>query len=139
MNNAIITIKSSISADTNEMIEVVSPGKFEKINDEYYSAIYEETELSGMSGTKTSLVITPKKVLLEREGTTKSKMSFEREKNDVSLYDTPYGTMDIEVRTKELKINMDDNGGQVLIDYTMVVGGEHTQSTNMVINIKRNK
>lgn len=136
MSKAIITIKSNISSETDEVIEVVSPGIFSK-KDDGYKIVYYETELSGMKGTKTSLIINEDDVLLEREGTTKSKMYFKKNKLDLSLYDTPYGMMEIEIKTQDLKVNMDENGGQVSIKYKMFIGGENVQKTNMEIEVRK--
>ena len=45
------------------MIEVVSPGSFEKIEDGF-KATYEETEISGMEGTTTILTIKENQVII---------------------------------------------------------------------------
>ena len=66
---AIISIVSNASMEDGDVIEVVSPGKYIKM-DSGYKAVYEETEISGMEGTTTILTIKDKEVLLEREGTT---------------------------------------------------------------------
>ena len=70
---AIISIVSNASMEDGDVIEVVSPGKYIKM-DSGYKAVYEETEISGMEGTTTILTIKDKEVLLEREGTTSTKM-----------------------------------------------------------------
>ncbi len=72
---AIISIVSNASMEDGDVIEVVSPGKYIKM-DSGYKAVYEETEISGMEGTTTILTIKDKEVLLEREGTTSTKMLF---------------------------------------------------------------
>ena len=53
---AIISVKSTSNLDPNEVIEVVTPGTF-IINEEGFKAIYEESEISGMDGTTTTLNI----------------------------------------------------------------------------------
>ena len=53
---AIISITSNASVENEDIIEVVSPGKYIKLEDGY-KAIYEETEISGMDGTTTILTI----------------------------------------------------------------------------------
>ena len=53
---AIISVKSTSNLDPNEVIEVVTPGKF-IINESGFKAIYEESEISGMDGTTTTLNI----------------------------------------------------------------------------------
>lgn len=132
---AVISIISNQIDDEDEKIEVVTPGHFTK-NEDGFTAVYDETEISGMEGTKTKLFIKDNSVSLEREGTTTTKMHFEKDKDSVSLYNTPYGMLELKIRTQELKVNVDDNGGEVFINYKMIVGGESTQNTNLKINIK---
>jgi len=65
--NAIISVvsKQADGNDDGDIIEVVTPGKFYKQDDCYY-AVYEETEISGMKGTTTTLKIDEEKFTLIR-------------------------------------------------------------------------
>lgn len=132
---AVISIVSNQLEYENDVIEVVTPGDFLR-DEEGFTAIYDETEISGMEGTKTKLFIKDNSVSLEREGTTTTKMHFEKNKDSVSLYNTPYGMLELKIRTQDIKINVDDNGGEVVINYRMIVGGESTQNTNLKIKIQ---
>lgn len=132
---AIISITSNQSTDKDDDIEVVTPGDF-FVSEDGFKVIYEETEISGMEGTMTKLCIDDKSVGLEREGTTTSKMYFEKNKSDVSLYDTPYGTLELKIKTNDLKIDMNEDGGTVLIDYKMIIGDQSVQNTKLKIEIK---
>ncbi len=135
--NAIISVvsKQSDSEDDGESIEVVTPGKFYKEDNCYY-AVYEETEISGMAGTTTTLKIDTEKFTLIRTGTTNTEMNFKKYVRDLTLYNTPHGALDLTVDTKELKMNVDNNGGDVFIDYDMIIGNQQILSTTLKINIK---
>ena len=61
---AIISVKSSSNLDSNEVIEVVTPGKF-IVGENGFKAIYEESEISGMEGTTTTLNIHNDMMVLE--------------------------------------------------------------------------
>lgn len=135
---AIISIVSNASMEQGEVIEVVSPGKYIKM-DSGYKAIYEETEISGMEGTTTILTINDKEVLLEREGTTTTKMLFNEKEPSVSLYNTPYGMMELTINTKKLDVEVDDNGGSVKIDYNMAIAGQEPLTTSLLLKVKANK
>ena len=135
--NAIISVVSrqSDSEDDGDVIEVVTPGKFYKEDNCYY-AVYEETEISGMKGTTTTLKIDEEKFTLVRTGTTNTEMKFKKYERDLTLYSTPHGALDLTVDTRELKMDVDDNGGEVFIDYDMIVGNQQVLSTTLQINIK---
>ncbi|MBK1811450.1 DUF1934 domain-containing protein [Clostridium sp. YIM B02505] len=133
---AIISIASNqVPADKEDLIEVVTPGEF-LIKEDGYEAVYDETEISGMEGTKTKISITSNELILEREGTTATKMNFQKDSSSVSLYNTPYGMLELKIDTKELKIDIDEYGGDVFIDYDLSVSGQESNNTQLKINIK---
>lgn len=132
---AIITVVSKQSESDDSAIEVVTPGEFYKEDGSYY-AIYDETELSGMEGTTTTLKVSDNSLLLSREGTTVTQMKFIKNNNDIILYNTPYGVLELKIQTKDLKINLDENGGEVSIDYNLAVSGQKPQNTILKVNIK---
>ena len=121
--------------EKNELIEVVTPGNFLIENDEFI-ATYKETEISGMQGTDTKLKIGENYIILEREGSTTTKMHFEKNKQTVSLYNTPYGMLELTVNTRELDIEMNENGGNVRIKYDMQVAGQQPIKTELKLEIK---
>lgn len=132
---AIISVVSNQKDENDQSVEVVTPGDFYKKGESYF-AVYKETEISGMEGTTTTLKIDAKKFSLIRMGTTSTKMEFEKNLENHVLYNTPYGTLEIKIGTKLLDISVDDNGGDVLIEYQMSLAGQKAQSTMLKINIK---
>ena len=58
---AIVNVISSSSLENEDKIEIVSPGEYIKLEDGY-KVIYDETELSGMDGTTTTITIRDKEV-----------------------------------------------------------------------------
>lgn len=134
---AIISIVSNQDKD-NDAVEVVTPGDFYKKDDSYY-AVYKETEISGMEGTTTTLKIETEKLSLIRMGTTSTKMEFEKNSEKHALYNTPYGTLEIKIDTKVLDISVDENGGNVFIQYLMSLSGQKSQDTTLKISIKTNE
>jgi len=135
--NAIISVVSrqADGEEDGDEIEVVTPGEFYKKDNSYY-AVYEETEISGMKGTTTTLKIDEENFTLIRTGTTNTQMNFKKHVRDLTLYSTPHGALDLTVDTRELKMNIDHNGGEVFIDYDMIIGNQQSLSTTLQINIK---
>lgn len=132
---AIITISSIQGSKEDDSIQVVTPGNF-YLKDNVYYAVYEETEISGMEGTTTTLKISPNELILLREGTTNANMHFVNGKNNLSMYDTPYGTLKMEVITKEIAIDINDEGGNIAVIYDMNISGQKVPETSLDINIK---
>ena len=134
---AIISVKSSSNLDPNEAIEVVTPGKF-IIEENGFKAIYEESEISGMEGTTTTLNIQDNIMVLERVGSTTTNMEIKEGTMAVSLYNTPYGVLNLNVDTEKLNINVNENGGEIYSKYILGLEGQEGITTELNIKIKVN-
>lgn len=132
---AIISVFSGENENDAQPISVTTPGEFYERNNCYY-AIYKETEISGMEGTTTTLKIKPDKFSILRKGTTSTKMEFEKGKKAFSLYNTPYGTLELEINTKDLQIAINDKGGKVCVKYELNISRQAHQLTNLEVEIK---
>lgn len=132
---AIISICSTQDIGEKEKIEVVTVGEF-SINGDEFIATYDETEISGMEGTKTTLTIKGDKVVLHREGTTSTKMEFQKDNTQVALYNTPYGMLELKTSTKELDLDVNEKGGNISIKYHLIAGGQEPIKTNLDMKIK---
>ncbi|EHA0992959.1 YwiB family protein [Clostridium perfringens] len=132
---AIISICSTQDIGEKEKIEVVTVGEF-SINGDEFIATYDETEISGMEGTKTTLKIKGDKVVLHREGTTSTKMEFQKDNTQVALYNTPYGMLELKTSTKELDLDVNEKGGNISIKYHLIAGGQEPIKTNLDMKIR---
>lgn len=135
IKKAVVKVSSKQKGIDDKEIEVVTPGEFYKEGD-YYFAIYDETELSGMEGTKTTLKVSQEDFLLSRTGSTNGEMYFKKNSKDVSLYDTPYGSLQITIETNELKVDLDENGGEIYINYNLAVANQEPQNTVLKVSIR---
>ena len=116
------------------IIELTTEGKLYKKENGLY-LVYEETELSGMKGCTTTLKLLKDKISMRRFGTSNSEIVFEKGKRYEANYNTPYGTFDMEVLTKEMAYNINDaNRGEISIEYHISVEGL-VQSRN-ILNIR---
>ncbi len=133
-NNVLISIKSKQSID-EDGIEVITPGVFNKVEDGFV-ATYNETKLSGMEGTVTTLKILKDTLILIREGNTIANMKFQKGKEDISLYDTQYGTLEMRITTKDMSMNIGENGGNIMVNYELSLTGQEPYTTILEINIQ---
>ena len=135
--SAVISIRSFSDLDKDEVIEVVTPGKFH-LGESEFKAVYEESEISGMDGTTTTLVIKDDVLVLEREGSTSTRMESKKGEDVISLYNTPYGMMNINISTKELDIDMDEDGGVIYTKYVLGLEGQPGITTELKVKIRAN-
>lgn len=134
---AIISVRSFNDIDENDVIEVITPGEF-FVSEDGFKAIYEETEISGMSGTTTTLTMLEDKLILEREGNVTTKMDFKKGETAVLLYNTPYGAIDMQLHTEDLKLDINEYGGNIEAKYSMELSGQAPIKTNLSVNVKIN-
>jgi len=118
-----------------DTVELVTEGSYyEKNGKQYYT--YMETEISGMEGTKTLIKVSKEenKIQIIRYGEGKSTMTYILGEKTNTEYVTPYGNMDMEIHTHEVKINLDENGrGTIYLHYYLDLMGEEL---NNIIDIE---
>ena len=84
---------------------------------------YEESEVTGMEGTRTSVMVMPDKVVVDRDGTVTSRMVFSPGEKHAFLYDTPVGAATMHMNTRSVQSRFNEHGGHMEIDY--VIDMEH--------------
>ncbi len=112
--------------DDEDLMEFVTEGKLYEKGDSRY-LIYDESEFSGFPGCKTTLKLTGDTIRMKRIGKGAgfgAEFIFEKGKRFSSRYQTPYGSMDMEVLTSEVVNNLSEEGfGDIHIDYQVSIGG----------------
>lgn len=101
-------IGTQISGDGEEnQVELITEGKYyEKNNCRFL--VYEETELSGMEGSTTTLKIAEGQVMMKRFGTNESELVFEKDQTHTTQYRTPYGAIEMDIVTSEISIAINE-------------------------------
>ena len=97
---------------------------------------YEESELTGMEGTTTRFTLQGDRVVLERTGTIQSRMEFKQGERSSSLYETPWGTMVVDIATTKLAHRLNERGGVMEIVFTIAVNHQVTGENRFKIRVK---
>ncbi len=116
-------------------VELVTEGVFYKEDEKYY-AVYDETEITGLLGTTTTLQIEGDHVALIRNGTVNNQMLFIPNQKTTSYYDTCYGSLVIGVLSDRVLVDMSDTGGTINIDYSLDINEEFGGNNQFRIQIK---
>lgn len=121
--NVIISIqgKQSFPQCEPEIIEFVTEGTLEDRGEEGIILSYQESEVTGLEGTLTTIQIEPRRVTLQRLGSVNSQMVFEEGRQHVSMYNTPYGALEVGFRTRKIHTSLDHRGGDVTIYYALEI------------------
>lgn len=118
-----------------EEIELITEGEYYKNGNDYFAS-YEESEISGMEGTKTTMQIQNDALAIIRQGTTNSNLLFKKDLNHVSLYSTPYGALEVTIKPSKVFIDINEAGGKVELAYKMEASGLEPMDNTLELNIK---
>ena len=116
----------------SDNIELVTEGKLEDAEGALRLS-YQESELTGMEGTTTVFHVEPERVTLLRMGNVSSEMVFEEGRRHMSLYSTPYGSMEVGILARKLRSTLDQNGGKLEINYDIEIN--HTLAGQSLFRI----
>lgn len=118
-----------------EAVELITEGEYYKEGNEFF-AQYEESEISGMEGTRTIMKINKDTLRIVRSGTTTSDLLFKKGTDHVSLYNTPFGTLEVMIKPKKVDININEEGGNVKLEYKMEAFGLDAIENALELSIK---
>jgi uncharacterized beta-barrel protein YwiB (DUF1934 family) len=102
MKDVIISVTGvAQSEDGPDSMQLVTAGQYGVDHGEI-RMIWQESELTGMEGTTTSITVQPRSVVLSREGKLNSRMEFEEGKKHYFLYETPFGSATMGLDTQRI-------------------------------------
>lgn len=132
-----LTVKT-IQKPTGELpldMEFITIGTLYEKNDATY-IIYEEAETTGLKGHKTTLIISPNEVKMNRFGEHPINMIFAQGLRQVTAYHTPYGKIRLEYLTHKLAVELNDTAGKIIIHYDMSLKDLQEASNILEITFK---
>lgn len=135
--NVIISVKGTQSAEDQDVniMELVTEGKYYKKDDAYY-VTYDESEVTGMNGTTTTLKVVDGVVTLIRVGSVNSHFVFQQGQKHVSYYDTEHGAFTISVLANAVNVKMDDSGGEISVGYQLEIDNNNTGENDFFMTIR---
>ena len=136
----LITVRGTQVTDSGpETIELITGGTMTGRNGKY-AISYEETELTGTAGvTSTFLILNPQRVILTRSGNIKSRMVFSKGVKDESLYNLGFGSLLLGIYTKDICVDLSENGGRLTIDYVVELEQTVTSHNSYEVIIETKK
>ncbi len=120
--NVVLTISSTQYYPDQEpdTIELVTEGTLE-YRDGAWDICYEETDLTGLEGVRTTFRLEPGQVTLDRTGKLRSQMVFQEGVLHESLYQMELGVLMLTVCAKQIQAQISEQGGTVDMVYSIAV------------------
>ncbi|NLJ94785.1 MAG: DUF1934 domain-containing protein [Clostridiaceae bacterium] len=125
------------AGEAAEPIKLMSMGTLvhNSTSDEW-TVRYDESEATGMQGTKTSLSLTKEgNVHFVRNGTVQMNVLFEAGNHFKTQMETPYGLFDITILTNEVEGELSEEGGKILLSYSLNFPNNEKISTRLDLTV----
>lgn len=118
-----------------EVTELATEGLM-TIEGEEVALTYQESEITGMEGTTTRFIVRGDTVVLERTGMIVSRMEFKQGERSSSFYETPWGTMAVDIATTKLAHRLTERGGVMEIAFTIAVNHQVTGENRFKVRVR---
>ncbi len=129
-NNAIISI-----ANTNSDIEPADiAGGFYKKDGHFY-VTYTEGEKSGMGTSRVLLRVEENCITMRRMGEYSTVMRYIPGQETQLMYKTPYGEMQMKIKTHKIDNRLTDAGGELAWEYELFAGGDASKN-KIILRVK---
>lgn len=116
-------------------IEVITTANYYKKNGKHY-VCYDEV-LEGFEGkTKNLLKFSENSLAIIKKGITNVNMVFERNKKNVTCYDTPFGNLMIGIMGKNMYVTETEEDIDIKVNYALDINYEHLADCEIFVNIK---
>lgn len=138
--NAWITLSGMQTIDgEQDNFELSTVGRYTKRDGRFYVS-YEGSEITGYEKSTTTLKIKDDLVSMIRfdnEGGGASQMVFERNKQCTGIYRTPLGNLSVDVYTNQMRVDVNDDGGEVELDYFIQLNDCAPVRNNLRVYIRK--
>ena len=135
MNKEVIINISGLQLDagTEEPIELMTTGDYYLKNVKHYVIYDELTDDSQV--VKNRLKISPKVVEVTKKGASSSHMVFERGKENLTYYDTPFGSLLLGINTSKIDLEEKEDSMALHIDYGLSINSDHVSDCSIDVSI----
>lgn len=132
----ILTISGihSVDGETDDPIEVMTPGQYFLKNGKHY-VLFDEV-MEGVEGTiKSTLKFSEKQVELHRKGAASTRMVFQKDREHLVIYQTPMGPLSISLYTDDIQMDVEENEMNLEIRYSLKAEDQMISESTMRLSI----
>ena len=118
----------------NGSVEIITTGNYYKKNGKHY-ILYDEVQ-EGFDGvTKSVIKVNDDFLDVTKKGVTNVHMMFEKNKKNMSYYNTPFGNLLVGINATDVKVNETEGNIDIKVDYKLEVNYEHLAECSISMNI----
>ena len=134
--DVIVTISGLQFAQETETepVEIVTAGSYYKKNGKHY-IIYDEVNEGFSETTRNIIKLNDDFMDITRRGVSNVHMMFEKNKKNMSYYNTPFGNLLVGINATDVKVNETEDNIDIKVDYKLEVNYEHLAECSISMNI----
>lgn len=118
----------------NNTVELITTGNYYKKNGKHY-ILYDEVQ-EGFDGvTKNLIKVKEDSLDVTKKGVTNVHMMFEKNKKNLSYYDTPYGSLLVGIDATDVFIKETQDSIDIKVDYRLELNYEYVAACSIKMNI----
>ncbi len=118
-----------------EAIEVITPGEYYLRNGKHY-VLYDEFAPGTKETIHSKIKLSPDKIEIIKGGLYNTRIVFERDRMNMSQYNTPYGDLMIGTMTKQLSLQVEEERIDAKVLYSLEINDEWAADCHVKIEIK---
>ncbi|EET60080.1 hypothetical protein BRYFOR_07931 [Marvinbryantia formatexigens DSM 14469] len=135
--DVLVSIRGMQMLEMNDQdeVEIVTNGKYLHKNGKHYIS-YEEV-MEGMEGTTRNLIkVGEDGMEVSKRGLTNVHMVFEKDKKNVTYYETPFGNLMVGIAATNIAVKNDEKNIDVTVNYALDVNYEHLADCTINMSIQ---
>ncbi len=133
--DVLLSIKGIQVESSEEDIEIITVGEYS--HDEKRHYVHYDEILEGFPEVvKSTLRFDPSCVELIKEGPMNVHMVFEKEKKNVTYYNTPYGDLLVGLKANRIDIKEKEHSINVDIEYSLEINNQHISDCSIAMDIQ---
>ncbi len=127
--------------NSEEPVEVISVGEYYQRNGKHY-IVYDELLMEGDNSremTKNRIKISDDQVDIIKKGASNVHMIFEKNKKNLTFYNTPFGDLLIGLYTTAIKVSQEEEEIVAELEYALDINSNHVSDCSITIKVKPRK
>ncbi len=140
MKDVVIYIRSlhGYGSDEEDAIDFTTDGLY-TFDGDTACLTYLESDVTGLEGTRTSVMVMPDRVVVDRDGAVTSRMIFREGEKNAFLYETPVGSATLHMDTRGVSSRFNEHGGHMEIDYVLDMEHAFVSRNSFRLTVKEQK
>lgn len=120
----------------DDPIEIITPASYYQKNGKHY-IIYDEVVEGALETVKNTIKITGDTLFeISKSGASSTRMVFEKDKINMTSYQTPFGDLLVGIHTKDMQMDIREDEIDVNIFYALDINNEPLSDCQIKVNVR---